>query len=470
MSNSTEPVQPESKKGWLYSKWTIAVLLILLLGVITPISLYFVHKVQAETLEKEQLHATQELVKQLEKSTFSNQQFEQEKKGNLILFTDNTLSDSVKKLSTSFIEKETSDTDLTLASTHIQTVTDQVGEVKTLVTNYIWDTDKKDFTKKSEKSLEPTYVDLTTQQSITPQELIVDDAHLAAIHLAVQQKLLDEAKEPSAILDQVLALPDFTWDTKMIYTPTQLTITLPENSEIEQKQVTLDYPEIARAVNPAYIDPSIVATFSKNEHAGKKQIALTFDDGPNPATTPSILETLKQKNVHATFFQLGEQVEMYPDLAKQVHEQGHLIGSHTYHHLNLVTQTEETIKEEIQNTDKAIFKASGILPTIVRPPYGAVNQTVAECSGRPIIQWDIDSLDWKTKNSAKTLQQIQSSVVDNGIILMHDIQPSTAAVLPQLIDWLQAQGYELVTVDQLLDYDALPLHQYFSQDDERVIS
>lgn len=470
MSNSNVPLQPSSKKGWLYSKWTIVILLILLLGVITPSSIYFVHKVQAETIAKEQLHAKQQLIKNLETTAFSDHQFEQNDQGKMILFTDKNLSDSVKQLANTFIEKEKSDADLTLASTHIQSVTDQVGEVKTVLTNYTWNSDTKSYTKKPEKSLDPTYVDATTQQAITMQNLVVDEAHLAAIRLAVQQKLLDNAKDPDAILDQVLALPDFTWETQMMYTPTQLTITLPDNSGVEEDKVTLDYKTIARAINPAYVDPTIVATFPKNEHTGKKQIALTFDDGPNPATTPSILTTLKAKNVHATFFQLGEQVAMYPELAKQVHDEGHLIGSHTYHHLNLVTQNQDVIKEEIQDTDKAIFQASGILPTIVRPPYGAVNQGVADISGRPIIQWDIDSLDWKTKNSAKTLQQIQSSIVDNGIILMHDIQPSTAAVLPQLIDWLQAQGYELVTVDQLLDYDALPLHQYFSQDDERVIS
>lgn len=475
MSNSFEPVPPENKRSWLYNKWTIISLLALLVLIIIPGSLYSVHVVQAELLEKEQLVAEQQLVQKLETEIYPDNQFVQTKEGDFLTFADPTLSDEVKAATQEFIAKTTAKengADLILSAIHVQPITAKVGEIVTKVIVYDWDTEHKTYKEMDQQVIDPTYIDLTTQKAVTTKDLITDEAHLMSIHNAVQQALLKEAKDPESILDQVLDLPAFDWDTQMIYSPQSLTVVLPKNKEqaLDRKKVTLSYPDIARAVNAEYVEPSIVATFPKNEANGKKQIALTFDDGPNPATTPSILATLKEKNVHATFFQLGQQVEKFPDLAKQVHEEGHLIGSHTFHHLNLVTQSNDLIQDEIRDTDKAIFKASGILPTLIRPPYGAVNKTVADYSGRPIIQWDIDSLDWKTKNAAKTLQQIQTTIIPNGIILMHDIQPSTAAVLPQLIDWLQGQGYELVTVDQLLDYDALPLHQYFSQDDERVIS
>ncbi|EME8160458.1 polysaccharide deacetylase family protein, partial [Enterococcus faecium] len=126
-----------------------------------------------------------------------------------------------------------------------------------------------------------------------------------------------------------------------------------------------------------------------------KSIAISFDDGPGATTTPQLLQILKEKNVHATFFVLGENTAQHPEIVKQTAEAGHEIGNHTYDHQDLATLSARSITEEVTKTDTEIIKATGKTPIFVRPPYGSITSVGASVIQRPIIEWSVDSEDWK---------------------------------------------------------------------------
>ena len=201
----------------------------------------------------------------------------------------------------------------------------------------------------------------------------------------------------------------------------------------------------------------------------KKYVALTFDDGPNPATTPKILDILKEKKATATFFLLGENVAANQDLVKRIVDEGNEVGSHSYSHPLLTTLSDEEVKAEVQKTDKAIFEACGILPQNLRAPYGAADQRVAKIAGKPLIHWSVDSQDWESKNADAINARLKSTLYEGSIVLMHDIHEATLQALPQVIDTMRAEGYEFVSVDTMLQQSQKPLYTYFGATDFRMI-
>lgn len=187
-----------------------------------------------------------------------------------------------------------------------------------------------------------------------------------------------------------------------------------------------------------------------------KYVALTFDDGPSPKVTPRILDMLGEHDATATFFMLGNQVEYYPDIAKQVAKNGHEIASHSNSHPDMTKLSSGMIAKEMSDTSEKIEKATGIKPTLFRPPYGAYNNDVinnAKDYGYSIILWSVDSLDWKSHDASSVYSIIMQNVTNGSIILMHDIHDSTADALPQLLSSLKNEGYEFITVSELLDLE-----------------
>lgn len=346
--------------------------------------------------------------------------------------------------------------------------TEQLASYRVAIDTYQWQVDAATFKKIGTVQGEPTYINQKTGQGVTTQELIGEPANLLGIQQVIQQQILDEAKKPQEIIDAVLNLPRIDWETKMTYLPDALHITLPKN-DTGVKEITLPYTEIQPFIQNDLVDPSFLAEKATNLDPKNKYIVLTFDDGPLDPTTPSILQTLSEKKVKATFFLLGQNAKEYPDLVKKIQDEGHEIASHSYSHPQLTLLSKEAIEKEVKETDKAIFEATGILPRTFRPPYGAVNPTVANIIGKPIIQWNIDSLDWQSKQKNAMIQTINQTASEGGIVLMHDIQPATADALPTIIDDLSAQGYQFVTVDELFELNIRPLHQYFSLHDFRKI-
>lgn len=181
-----------------------------------------------------------------------------------------------------------------------------------------------------------------------------------------------------------------------------------------------------------------------------KRVALTFDDGPHPTVTPQILNLLDKYNAKGTFFMLGQRVKNSPDIAKDVWDRGHEIGNHTWGHPVLTKIGNEQIQEEYHSTNNIIHETIGQYPTVFRPPYGAINDHVASMINLPVIMWSIDTLDWKHRNANKLLPYVQYGMHNNAIILMHDIHQSTADGLESVLVYLQQQGYQFVTVSDLL--------------------
>ncbi len=199
--------------------------------------------------------------------------------------------------------------------------------------------------------------------------------------------------------------------------------------------------EVRQASNPA-----------KEERASteKKKIALTFDDGPNPQYTPEMLAALKERNVKATFFLLGQEVEKYPEIVKQIQEEGHLIGNHSYKHEQLSKLPMEQACSQVSRTNELIYGITGIYPSYLRPPFGDWHEKL-DCEVNMVeVLWDVDTLDWSSQNHARIVQKVLKNVQENDIILMHDGYETSVTAAKEIIDTLQKQGYEFVTVDQLL--------------------
>lgn len=187
------------------------------------------------------------------------------------------------------------------------------------------------------------------------------------------------------------------------------------------------------------------------ELAQKKLVALTFDDGPNPATTRDLLDLLKKEQVLATFFVLGDQAAKYPELVKTAADNGHQIGSHTMTHKNLVNLSPAQAQAEIDQASATISSIIGKSPTVLRPPYGETTASLNAAYNAAVILWEVDSLDWRDKNPDAICSKVFETVKDGSIILMHDIHPTTIAAVPRVIQELRRQGYLFVTVEQLIN-------------------
>ena len=174
------------------------------------------------------------------------------------------------------------------------------------------------------------------------------------------------------------------------------------------------------------------------------------DDGPHPVYTKQLLDGLLERKVKATFFVTGEQAENYPELIERMDEEGHLIGNHTYSHVQLRPSNRDTFKEELIRTNQVIYDITGKETEYVRPPYGAWDKTFeTELNMFPVL-WTVDPLDWCSSNAGCIARSILAKVGENDIILMHDEYESTVQAALMVVDQLLKEGYEFVTVDEIL--------------------
>ena len=187
-----------------------------------------------------------------------------------------------------------------------------------------------------------------------------------------------------------------------------------------------------------------------NAMADSKKIALTFDDGPHPYYTEQLLDGLKERGVRATFFVMGKHVEMYPELIERMNEEGHLVGNHTYSHMQLNKSNSDAFKEELIKTNEIIEKLTGQEVQYVRPPYGTWDKKFEKELNMFPVLWTIDPVDWCSDNVACIVRKVTDKAEENAIILMHDEYKSTVTAALQIVDILQEEGYEFVTVDELL--------------------
>lgn len=186
---------------------------------------------------------------------------------------------------------------------------------------------------------------------------------------------------------------------------------------------------------------------------GNKVVALSFDDGPWPTYTHQILDVLKQHQIKATFFMVGQELSRQPQIGRDVVAAGHVIGNHSWDH---PAKPRDAVSQ-VKHTDSEIFKALGIYTHLFRPPYGIVTNGMAaqaKSEKHAVILWSVDSEDWKQPSAATIAKTVMREVYPGGIILMHDgggNRSHTVAALKIIIPQLKAKGYKFVTVPQLLE-------------------
>ncbi|MFF8601192.1 polysaccharide deacetylase family protein [Streptomyces sp. NPDC015232] len=187
--------------------------------------------------------------------------------------------------------------------------------------------------------------------------------------------------------------------------------------------------------------------------AKAKCIALTFDAGPGE-DTPRLLDILKEKQVHATFFLLGEKhVVRHPEVVKRISDEGHEVANHTWTHRILTDIDADEVRDELSRTQDAIARITGRKPTLMRPPQGRTDDTVTEVSrelGLSQVLWSITAKDYSTEDTALIRQRVLDQAHGDGIILLHDIYGGTVPAVPGIIDELKRRGYTFVTVPELI--------------------
>ncbi len=181
-----------------------------------------------------------------------------------------------------------------------------------------------------------------------------------------------------------------------------------------------------------------------------RMIALTFDDGPHKTYTPMLLDGLKERGVKATFFLMGENISGNEELVNRMQEEGHLIGNHSYRHIQLTKAGEDAVCRSVEQTEEIIQDITGDRPQYLRPPYGDWNENLECRMNLTTVFWTVDSLDWKLKNTDRIVRRVEKAVKEGDIILMHDIFPTSVEAALQLVDRLQVEGYQFVTVDELV--------------------
>lgn len=210
--------------------------------------------------------------------------------------------------------------------------------------------------------------------------------------------------------------------------------------------------KILTAQNYSISDEEYNKLFSRVVDPSRKMVAITLDDGPHGVNTQKILDILDKHNARATFFMLGQNVNGNKEVVKDVYTRGNEIGIHTWSHPQLTKLSEESVKSEVKNTSDAIYNITGYRPTLVRPPYGAFNTTVRNAlKDYSLILWNIDSLDWKSRDENQIVPLVMNDVEDGDIILLHDIHSTTVPAVEKIVNQLDEQGYQMVTASELLE-------------------
>lgn len=186
-------------------------------------------------------------------------------------------------------------------------------------------------------------------------------------------------------------------------------------------------------------------------------IALTFDDGPSPETTPRLLAILRERGIKATFFVLGNMVAKHPEVLKMIADEGHEIGNHSWSHPQLTRIPLSAADQQVGETSALIEQVTGRKPLYLRPPYGsmkpALRDHIEEAFGLTLINWSVDPLDWKNRDAKLVHDEIMKQVKPGAIVLSHDIYASTVDAYAQVLDELIAKGYKFGTMSQLIAMD-----------------
>lgn len=279
-----------------------------------------------------------------------------------------------------------------------------------------------------------------TEDAEVSQEDVSDEKEAPEEDVVIEEDVFDEHTRGAALLDEVNLYKEAAEDayvTAIIQYGEQVTLL--------EEQDGWYYVQCGKL--NGYVKKTDVVRFNN----AKKQVALTFDDGPSSATTPIILDALEKYRCRATFFTVGENIsDSTGDILNREISLGCEIGNHTYSHVNLkILETKKAIKKEINKTNKLLKEYIGKKAGLVRTPYGATSKKVLSAVGSPNIYWSIDTEDWKYKDTERLIKYVRKHAQNGSIILMHDIHESTANAIASICANLREDGFEAVTVSEL---------------------
>lgn len=310
-------------------------------------------------------------------------------------------------------------------------------------------------------SIKTIFYNIESKEILTIHSLLgEDDLNLETFSTHVRSVIeANKDLQPVLLKDNMLLATEARWVLydKFAIRENDLVLYFDEGT-IAQKE----YGPVSIPISLSFLNPILDVEFQIKmvdvENANgviddhRKRVALTFDDGPHPKVTMQVLQCLDKYNAKATFFMLGNRVQYYPEIAKEVSARGHEIGNHTWSHPVLTKLSNAQIMSEFTTTEEAIFASIGHESTVFRPPYGATNETINDMLPRPVVNWTVDTLDWKHRDQNKLLPMVKSNMHNNAIILMHDIHQSTADGLDAVLAYLSSEGYEFVTVSEIMQY------------------
>ena len=211
----------------------------------------------------------------------------------------------------------------------------------------------------------------------------------------------------------------------------------------------------------AFTQPTVTSRFIYSSvHVNGPYLAMTFDDGPHATLTPKLLDLLKERNIKATFFVLGQNAAEHPDILRRMAAEGHEIENHSWSHPDLAKLPQDMLRNELSRTQDILANTITQPITMMRPPYGALTasqkQWVHDTYGYRIILWDVDPLDWRRPGAAVVTERILKGARPGSIILSHDIHPGTIDAMSGTLDQLLARGFKFVTVSELIKLEVPP--------------
>ncbi|WP_179811480.1 polysaccharide deacetylase family protein [Nocardiopsis sinuspersici] len=226
----------------------------------------------------------------------------------------------------------------------------------------------------------------------------------------------------------------------------------PQDTEELLSELGYQAREAALSGNNADDDLPLGEELSAQGHtldcARLKCVALTFDDGPGEHTG-TLLDILDEYDARATFYVLGSLVDDFPDPVRRMAEEGHELGNHTWKHDDLARMSGNEIRKDIKRTNEAVRELTGSVPPTIRPPYGSLDGTVRRSVDQPLILWDVDTLDWKNRDSDAVSEYALTHSVPGSVVLFHDIHETSVQAIPAVLAGLHRQGYHFVTVTDL---------------------
>ncbi len=307
------------------------------------------------------------------------------------------------------------------------------------------------YTDKEINKIKTFTFDKKNNKFLTMEDVVKD---VSALDYVIKKVLLEKYREADMDFLANINYDYFTIDNEnltLYFSPAELKN---DNKEIIYLDIPLNSLKLLIDIDKEKNDNTYISIKKKNIDYNKKVVALTFDDGPSKYTK-KILDILKEEEACATFFIVGNKALFYKEELQRMIKEGSEIGNHSYSHKWLNRLSENEFKEEINKTQKVIEDITGFTPKIFRPTYGGYSDKLKTYTDLNFILWNVDSEDWKVKNTNKILNNIFKSVKDESIILMHDNHEYSVKALKEIIDNLKNDGYQFVTVSELLEIQNL---------------